>query len=136
MVIGVHTLEKIIPAMLMEVGISGKFTLHSLRSTCATRLYERGLDEQIIQEVTGHSSNAVRAYKRTNDGMRANVSAILQGAATVEKDEKSGWIVCSQEEAVASVVVDEIQADQPLQKMRNENITISNCSFSNCTFSF
>ena len=49
-----------------------------LRSTCATRLYTQGVDEQAISEVTGHTSNAVREYKRTDINMQKRISAILQ----------------------------------------------------------
>ena len=57
---------------------SGFYTNHSLRATCATRLYSAGVDEQLIMERTGHKSNSVRQYKRTNDGQIKTVSDILQ----------------------------------------------------------
>ncbi len=139
MVVGVHILEKTLPMMMKEAGIEGKFTLHSLRSTCATRLYEKGVDEQIIQEVTGHSSNAVRAYKRTSDGMRANVSSILQCAGGVVEEEKKGWIMCSQVQSVQNVVVagevTNLEEEAPLKKMTAAPM-FSNCTFSNCSISF
>ena len=47
-VVGIHYLEKIIPDLMNEAGVYGKFTLHSLRSTCATRLYCAGMEEQVI----------------------------------------------------------------------------------------
>lgn len=140
MVVGIHTLEKTIPSMMKEAGIIGKFTLHSLRATCATRLYERGVDEQVIQEVTGHSSLAVRGYKRTSDQMKANVSSILQGNNVVTEKEKS-WIVCSQ--AVQNVVVVDHSVESkeeilpsPSKKLKVDGVAISNCTFSNCSFSF
>lgn len=77
-VVGHSTLERIIPEMMSAANIVGFFTLHSLRATCATRLYNKGMDEQAIMEVTGHSSLAVREYKRTGDGVRQQVSSILQ----------------------------------------------------------
>ena len=75
--VGKHTLEKFIPDLMYNAGVPGYFTLHSLRATCATRLYERGFPEQQIQEITGHSSNAVREYKRTSDGMKKAASSAL-----------------------------------------------------------
>jgi hypothetical protein len=72
-----HTLEKIIPQLMGNIELFGKYTLHSLRSTCATRLYQSGLEEQRIMEITGHSSSAVRCYKRTSDSQKEEVSAIL-----------------------------------------------------------
>jgi hypothetical protein len=80
-VIGQHTLEKILPRMMKEASVPGNFTLHSLRATCATRLYARGFDEQLIQERTGHAStSALREYKRTDDSLQQAVSHGLQCA--------------------------------------------------------
>ena len=49
-----------------SVGIEGFITNHSLRATAATRLYESGVNEQLIMERTGHRSlEGIRSYKRT-----------------------------------------------------------------------
>ena len=62
---GANKLREVIKDLCNAVGIQGYFTNHSLRSTSATCLYENNVDEQIIQEITGHRSLAVRSYKRT-----------------------------------------------------------------------
>lgn len=36
---------------------------YSLRASATTRLYHAGVDEELIPEVTGHRSNAIRNYK-------------------------------------------------------------------------
>ena len=77
--IGVHTLERIVKSMCAEAELNGVFTNHSLRATAASRLYQNGVVEQLIQEVTGHRSLAVRSYKRTNDAMKRNISAVISG---------------------------------------------------------
>ena len=56
------------------------FTTHSLRATCAARLYHAGMDKQLITEITGHKSNAVRLYKRTNDDLKQKASNILDNS--------------------------------------------------------
>lgn len=61
-----------------DAGFSGFYTNHSLRATAATRLYEAGVDEQLICEKTGHRSNAIRGYKRTSDLQQKGVSDIVQ----------------------------------------------------------
>ena len=60
--------------------------------TSATRLFQQGVSEQIVCEVTGNSSEAVRAYKRKSSDMQCDVSQILYGnqakkteSATVSK---------------------------------------------------
>ena len=44
----------------------------------ATRLYQAGVDEQLIMERTGHHGvDGVRSYKRTNQEQQENLSDIL-----------------------------------------------------------
>jgi len=76
--VGLHTLEKIVPKMMLEIGSIGRYTLHSLRTTCATRLYGKGLEEQRIAEITGHTSSAIRGYKRTSVEQKEEASQMLQ----------------------------------------------------------
>ena len=76
--VGHSTLEGFMKSLMAEAGFFGHFTLHSLRATCATRLYETGVPEQQIMETTGHSSLAIREYQRTSDSMREKVSSIIQ----------------------------------------------------------
>ena len=46
-------------------GIPGYKTNHSLRATSASRLYQTGVDEQLVMERTGHRSlTGVRSYLR------------------------------------------------------------------------
>ena len=72
-------------------GFVGNFTCHSFRATVASRLFENGIDEQLIQEQTGHSSTAVRRYKRTSDSLKRKVSNVLQNedCSKKAKDETS-----------------------------------------------
>lgn len=76
--IGHYTLSQTVARMCREAGISGFRTNHSLRATTATRLYQAGVDEQLIMERTGHHSvDGVRSYKRTNQEQQENLSDIL-----------------------------------------------------------
>jgi hypothetical protein len=56
----------------------GFFSNHSLRATCATRLFQAGVDEQLISKHTGHRSVAVRSYKRPSDEQERQLSSILK----------------------------------------------------------
>ena len=59
-------------------GLVGNFTYHSGKRTCATQLYQAGVDEQEIMSRTGHrSETAVRKYKRSNSVLMENVSKVL-----------------------------------------------------------
>ena len=64
---GKNTLSGIVAKLMTKGGFDGYYTNHSLWATCATRLYQENVDEQIIQETTGHRSlEGVRSYKRTS----------------------------------------------------------------------
>ena len=47
-----------------KAGLEGKYSNHMGKRTCATALYQAGVDEQEIMSRTGHrSEKAVRKYK-------------------------------------------------------------------------
>ena len=76
--IGHTTLAGTITRMCKAAGICGYKTNHSLRATTATRLYQAGIDKQLIMEKTGHHSlEGVRSYKRTNSEQHETLSDIL-----------------------------------------------------------
>ncbi len=79
--VSVNSLKKVVQNMMKEAGIDGRFTNHSLRATTATRMFQKGIDEQLIKTVTGHKSDAVRMYKRTSESL---VDAAYK--SVVEKD--------------------------------------------------
>ncbi len=84
--IGVNSLKKTVKELTTQAGLVGNFTNHSLRSTAATRMYSQGIDEQVIKEVTGHKSNAVRAYKRTSDELLMQASEVIGSEKRKEFD--------------------------------------------------
>ena len=49
-----------------EGGIEGNFKNHSMRKSTCTRLFRKGVDPQLIKEQTGHKSEAVMLYKKSN----------------------------------------------------------------------
>ncbi|ESO91764.1 hypothetical protein LOTGIDRAFT_163122 [Lottia gigantea] len=86
--VGIHTIQSTVKRLCQSAGIIGNFSNHSLRATAATRLYQAGVDEQLITEKTGHRSNAVRAYKRTSDAQQASVSSVLHSGSKKHKLEE------------------------------------------------
>ena len=77
--VGEHTLSNVVKKVTGKGNFSGFFTNHSLRSSCATVLYNDpcNLPEQVIAERTGHRSLAIRSYKRTRKNLKRKVSDIL-----------------------------------------------------------
>ena len=68
--IGHATLAGTIARICRQAGITGYKT--------TTRLYQAGIDEQLIMETTGHHSlEGVSSYKRTNTEQQESVSDIL-----------------------------------------------------------
>ena len=91
MPVGHNLLSKTIPRLFKAVGLEGNYTNHSLRATSATRLFDAGVDEQLIMSRTGHSSTAgVRSYKRVTERLQEMTSNVLNsGAGGVAKKRKT-----------------------------------------------
>ena len=76
--VGHNKLSKTVARIGQTVGISGFKTNHSLRVTSATRLFQSGIDEQLIMAHTGHRSvDGVRSYKRISTEQKMTVSNVL-----------------------------------------------------------
>ena len=56
--IGHNTLASTVKRLMTAAGIEGHYSNHSLRRTAATRLFEAGVDEQLIMLHTGHSTTS------------------------------------------------------------------------------
>ena len=79
--VGHNTLTSTVRRLCAAAGIEGFFTNHSLR---ATRLYDAGIDEQLIILRTGHRSTAgARSYKRTTDTLKEKASHILNDCTNI-----------------------------------------------------
>ena len=77
------TLSQTVGRLCKQAGITGYKTNHSLRVTSATRLFQSGVDEQLIMSHTGHRSvDGVRSYKRISDEQKKAVSGILSSTCT------------------------------------------------------
>ena len=75
--VGVNKLQSVVKTVCKNAGLKGFYANHSLRSTAATRMYQNDCPEQIIQEVTGHRSLAVRSYKCTSELQKQQASASI-----------------------------------------------------------
>ena len=64
--------RNVVKKVMSKAGFDGQFTNHPLRQHCATKLYDNGVAEQVIQETTGHRSvDNVRAYPTHIAGLEA-----------------------------------------------------------------
>ncbi len=78
--IGINALSKTVGHLMTEAGISGRYTNHSLRVSAATRMFQSRIEEQIVKEKTGHRSEAVHAYKRTNESLLVDAEEAVIGS--------------------------------------------------------
>lgn len=76
---GINTIKKVVSNMCKEGGFAGYYTNHSLRATSATRLFQNGVEEQLVAQITGHRSLAVRSYKRPSMQQLNDLSNVIQG---------------------------------------------------------
>ncbi len=75
--VGVNQLKKVVKNLMSRAGLEGKYTNHSLHVTCATRMFEAGVDEQLIKTFTGHKSDTVRNYKCISDNLMRKASSTV-----------------------------------------------------------
>ena len=88
--IGHNTLNTTISRICKAAGVTGYKTNHSLRVTTATRLFQKGVEEQLIMSRTGHRSvEGVRTYHRIGDEQRQMMSDILNEATNGEEETPS-----------------------------------------------
>ena len=82
MPVGINSIRKVTGKLLKDAGLDSYFTNHSLRRTCATRLFQAGTNVKLVKEIMGHVSDAVHKYQTTSDQQRMAVSDIIQGKNT------------------------------------------------------
>ena len=73
-----NAIGKVIGKLMADAGYKGFFSGHSLRRTGGSRLFQVGVQQKLVKECTGHSSDAVDAYQITSDNQLATISTILQ----------------------------------------------------------
>ena len=124
--LGHNPLDNMVKEMCKAAGITGYKTNHSLRATTATRLFQAGVDEQLIMERTGHRSlDGVRSYKRTSQEQRQALSDIVNLSIPQPKKQKV---------AIMSPHTELATCSQSTQQMGIAPAQISLQSCSNITF--
>ena len=83
--VGINSIRKVVASLLKDAGLDGYLTNHSLRCTCATRLFQAGESTKLVKEVTGHVLDAVEKYQETSEEQRMRVSNIIHGDVEVKQ---------------------------------------------------
>ena len=77
--VGENRMRSFVKDLCNKAGIPGFYSNHSLRATSCTRMYNCDVEEQVIQEISGHRSLAVRSYKRTSEKQCKNATKCIFG---------------------------------------------------------
>ena len=74
--VGISTLNKVLPDLCEAAGVKRK-TAHCLHVTCASSLFNAGVEERLILERTGHWSNALLKYEKPSEENKGKLSYLL-----------------------------------------------------------
>lgn len=75
--IGINSLNSILPNELCaKAGLKRK-PAHSLRITCASKLFQSGVEEKLIRQRTGHRSDALLRYEHPSVTQLSKASSVL-----------------------------------------------------------
>lgn len=58
--LGHNKLNSMAKTMMSEPDVEGYYTIHSLRATAVSRLFQNEVDDKLIKGVTGHRSEALQ----------------------------------------------------------------------------
>lgn len=135
--VGMNKLENLMKSMCEKAGLEGNFTNQSGKRTCATSLYQSGLDEQMIMHRTVFRSiNGVIKYKRESKEQLKDVSNILNPPSKKMKTETE-----TDSNLFNLATVTPSCDSVPIPSFNKENVSVpssssGNKSYSNCNFSF
>lgn len=87
-----------------------KKTAHCLRVTCASRLFQSGVDEKLIRKRTGHVSNALYKYEKASEGQAKHVGSIFSA------DQSSNQNSSPKEESINEFPVKDMAEEKRVEK--------------------
>ena len=133
--LGHTTLGKTVARLCKLAGIEGYKTNHFLRATATSRLYQSGVDEQLVMERTGHwSLEGVCSYKWTSDAQCEVLSDILNGGTKKAKLDDTRTSESHLASTVPALLADTptfLSASQHSQQLRTLNLP--SATFNQCT---
>ena len=120
-VVGQNTLSKVIKTIMSEAGIEGFYTNHSARRTGSTRLFRAGAQHKLVNQCTGHRSDAIDKYQITSDAQRRQMSEIM--AEDISNNVKE-LVVIDNDSKVDDKVVENVPKVSNVTITRNESDAI------------
>lgn len=138
--VGVNKLKHFMKTICDKAGLKGNYSNHSGKRSCATSLYQAGIDEQEIMSRTGHrSEKACRKYKVPSSEVLKRTSAALNPPSP--KRVKSETEAMSDENVKVGLCKTETpnscESKATLSDITNKLGSASDgVFFTNCTFQF
>ena len=99
--------------MMKRGGVEGNFKNHSMRKSTCTRLFRKGVGPQLIKEQTGHRSEAVMLYKKSNLQQKKEVSDMLS-------------VLLREMEEIRTSQSKMLAREEMFEKKRKPSITVTN----------
>ena len=129
---GVNPLKTMMAKVSELAGLPVKYNNHSLRATSASRMFQTGVPEKIVAEVTGHKSmKALRQYERTTEQQFQSVGSSISVMETFGQEQVLSVSKSEiEEESVQETKPDKEALVGELQKtLPSISGTLNNCTF-------
>ena len=139
--LGHMTLASTVARVCKVAGIQGHKTNHSLHATVTSRLYQSGVDEQLVMKRTGHRSlEGVRAYKRTSSKQLESLSNILNCPTTsMAKVCSSKLTSCQNSSNLAATASRQMETPQTFLSSSSQHLralSLPSAAFTHCNVNF
>ena len=123
--VGKNTLNNMLKEMCRLAGIPEGYTNHSLRAFGATKLFQAGVSEKLIQQRTGHRSlEALCQYERTSSSQLLDVSNVMSNVTrSIDSHDAPKSFIDPCMPSVSS------QGQQP-------TVVFNGCNFTGCSVAF
>ena len=78
-VVGQNKMKEVVKELLCSAKIDCYFTNHLLRRSGGSRLFQAGVEQKLVKELTGHRSDAIDCYQITSECQRQKFSGRIAG---------------------------------------------------------
>jgi len=121
--VGENTLQDYLKDTLKKAGYLGYYTLHGLRRTGITRLFNAYVPEHIIKTQSGHSSAAVREYETISTSHEKMVSDVISGIRPEVASSSGLPVKCQPNPSTAEAAEAVLQV--PKKKRRKVHVSVT-----------
>ena len=96
-VVGIHSLNGILPSLRAAAIGTERKTSHSLRVTCVSKLFNASVEEKLIRNRSGHVSDALLGYEKSCADQELKVSNVLNPPQVSNEAVEANLDTCSEQ---------------------------------------